>query len=148
MAPTALVSIGYEGRTLEDLVHKLRELRVASLADVRLTPLSRKPGLSKTRLGQALRGSGIDYVHFRALGNPRDNREVFRSGDAAAGCLRFAKILEAPDATEALERLEGLAREDRTAILCFERDHTRCHRQVIIDEVSQRLGAAAPVVYA
>lgn len=54
------------------------------LVDVRLTPLSRKPRLSKTKLAAALADVGIEYVHHRALGNPKDNRAGFREGQPAS----------------------------------------------------------------
>ena len=73
------MSVGYEGRTVEDLVQRLLAENVQVLVDVRLTPLSRKPGLSKTRLARALKAVGISYVHHRALGNPKDNRAGFRA---------------------------------------------------------------------
>jgi hypothetical protein len=34
---------------------------------VRLTPVSRKPGLSKTKLSEALAAVDIGYVHHRAV---------------------------------------------------------------------------------
>lgn len=46
----ALFSVGYEGRSLDELVNELHEHRVTVLLDVRLNAISRKPGLSKTRL--------------------------------------------------------------------------------------------------
>jgi hypothetical protein len=49
-----LVSIGYEGKSVGDIVAQLLQQDVRVLVDVRLTPLSRKPGLSKTKLSQAL----------------------------------------------------------------------------------------------
>lgn len=63
-----LVSIGYEGRTALELIATLSQLGVSVLVDVRLTPLSRKPGLSKTKLGLAAAEAGIRYVHLPALG--------------------------------------------------------------------------------
>ena len=89
---TALVTVGYEGRTAEELVSAVAEAGVDVLADVRLTPLSRKPGLSKRRLAAALAGAGIKYVHLPALGNPQDNREAFRRGDPASRA-RFQGLL-------------------------------------------------------
>ena len=65
------MSIGYEGKTVDDLVAQLLEQGVPVLVDVRLTPPSRKPGLSKTKLSEALAAVGIGYVHHRALGNPK-----------------------------------------------------------------------------
>lgn len=149
MMPTAgLVSIGYEGRTAVDLIERLTELEVVNLVDVRLTPLSRKPGLSKTKLGQASAATGIEYVHLPSLGNPKDNREPFRSGAVFDGCIRFTALLARPDAVAAMDQLEALARDGLTAVLCFERDHKRCHRQVIVDAMSERLGGTATVIHA
>ncbi|MFE2500029.1 DUF488 family protein [Streptomyces scopuliridis] len=53
------------------------------VADVRLTPISRKPGFSKTRLPHALDEAGITYTHLRALGNPKDNRAPSGKGGSA-----------------------------------------------------------------
>lgn len=75
-----IVSIGYEGRTIESFVVELQRAGVQTVADVRLNAISRKAGFSKTRLRDALAAVGIDYVHLRSLGNPRENH---RSGTAA-----------------------------------------------------------------
>jgi uncharacterized protein (DUF488 family) len=143
-----LVSIGYEGRTIDELLDLLSHHKVTTLIDVRLTPLSRKPGLSKTKLSASAESHGIRYIHLPALGNPKDNRESFRSGRATLGCVRFSKRLAKADAVAALDQLEAFARDGLTAVLCFERDHARCHRQVIVDEMQGRLGSRAPVIHA
>jgi len=49
-----IVSIGYEGRSLDEFVQALKGHRVDVLIDVRLTPISRKKGFSKTALSEAL----------------------------------------------------------------------------------------------
>lgn len=143
-----LVSIGYEGRTASELIQLVADLRVQTLVDVRLTPLSRKPGLSKTRLGDALTQVGIGYVHLPALGNPKDNREPFHNGATETGCIRFSALLAKPTAVAAMDQLEALARDGLTAVLCFERDHARCHRQVIVDELAVRLGSKMRLIHA
>lgn len=143
-----LVSVGYEGRTASELLHLLDDLGVGVLVDVRLTPISRKPGLSKTRLRLSAAEAGIEYRHLPALGNPRDNRDSFRGGNVSDGCIRYSKLLSLPSALSAMDQLEAFARDRLTAVLCFERDHARCHRQVIVDALTMRLGALAPVTYA
>jgi Protein of unknown function, DUF488 len=40
--------------------------------------------MSKRKLAAALADAGIDYMHLPALGNPKDNRQPFRTGDAAS----------------------------------------------------------------
>lgn len=52
--PPGLWSAGYEGRDIDSFVASLLDSRIGVVADVRLTPISRKKGFSKTRLGQAL----------------------------------------------------------------------------------------------
>ena len=74
-----LVSVGYEDRDFKELLGSLVERRVSVLVDVRLTPLSRKPGLSKRKLESALAEHGIRYIHLPALGNPKDNRAGYRA---------------------------------------------------------------------
>jgi hypothetical protein len=44
-----LLSVGYEGRTVDDLVDLLVAEGVEVVADVRLTPMSRKPGGTPSR---------------------------------------------------------------------------------------------------
>lgn len=75
------MSLGYQGRDAAELIDQLLQADVSTLVDVRLTPLSRKPGLSKRRLAEALNAAGIQYAHLPHLGSPKDNRETFRGGD-------------------------------------------------------------------
>lgn len=131
---SALVSVGYEGRSVDDLVQRLKLERVQVLVDVRLTPLSRKPGLSKTKLAEALRSEGIEYVHHRALGNPKDNRDGFRSGTSESR-KRFREVLGSDAATDALAHVVELLDGGVVALLCFERDHSTCHRDLVAEQV-------------
>ena len=129
-----LVSIGYEGRDVEELILHLRQESVAVLVDVRLNPISRKPGLSKTKLGAALADAGIRYVHLRELGNPKENREGFRNGELGAR-ERFRTVLRGAEASRALAHVGELLESGVVALLCFEDDHRRCHRGLVADEL-------------
>lgn len=80
----------------------------------------------------------MEYVHLRPLGNPRENRAPFWSGAVAAGVRRFLELMQEPTSSACLDDLAELARTRRVAVLCFERDHDRCHRQVVTDEVTSR----------
>ncbi|KOG53155.1 hypothetical protein ADK76_29010 [Streptomyces griseoflavus] len=131
-------SVGYEGRTLEAFVAALVNAQIDTVADVRLTPISRKPGFSKTRLRESLSEAGIAYVHLRALGNPKDNRAPFWEGRLAEGRARFRSILRSQAAADDLAGLVDRARTSRVAVLCFEHDEQRCHRKVVLDEIRRR----------
>lgn len=108
--------------------------------DVRLTPISRKPGFSKTALSRALSEVGIDYEHRPELGNPKPNRAGFTGGDAELRRAReiFADSLRRPAAVEAIEGLVVRSQHERVAVLCFEADQTRCHRDVVLAEIAER----------
>lgn len=80
MSTSSLLSVGYEGRDVEELIAELTSSDVSVLIDVRLTPLSRKPGMSKRKLAARLETEGISYVHAKALGNPKDNRAASGPG--------------------------------------------------------------------
>src|SRR3712207_8895768 len=67
-------TIGYEKLRPEALVAELEAAGVERLIDVRYRPQSRRPGMSKTRLGERLGDHRIAYKHRRALGTPADIR--------------------------------------------------------------------------
>ncbi|WP_227983154.1 DUF488 family protein [Nocardia spumae] len=129
-----LFTVGYEGRRADELVAILAEAGVATVVDIRLTPISRKPGLSKTKLSAALAEAGIRYVHLKELGNPRDNRDGFRVGEADSRD-RYAHVLDSPEGADALHSVRALMAQGPVALLCFEHDHTTCHRQMVADAV-------------
>jgi uncharacterized protein (DUF488 family) len=80
---TSLWTIGYERLMPEALVAELRAAGVRRVLDVRFRPQSRRPGLSKTRLGALLGEHGIAYESRRGLGTPPDLRFLYRSGRIA-----------------------------------------------------------------
>lgn len=133
----AIVTIGYEGRSIADFVASLQANRVERLIDVRELPQSRRPGFSKTKLSAALVHAGIDYVHLRELGSPTPVRHEYRaSGDFPA----FAKKYRAHIAEQgqAVTILESLAATKRSAIMCFEHDWTACHRRVLSETLEHQ----------
>lgn len=130
-----IVSVGYEGRTIDGFVADLQEAGVQTVADVRLNAISRKPGFSKTRLRDALAAVGIGYVHMRSLGNSKNNRQPFWDGHPEEGRRVFREALQSTGAQASLGELSQLARDHVVAVLCFEADVERCHRKVIIDQV-------------
>ena len=129
-----LFTIGYEGATQDDLIAALEAACVQRLIDVRALPLSRRPGFSKTPLRIALAEHGIDYLHLKPLGTPPEGREAARRGRHDAMATIYRGVLGDPAALVAVEQLRAAATERTSALLCFEREPTHCHRQVLIDE--------------
>ncbi len=145
MSTPQLVSIGYGGRDVTELIRSLKEQNVQVLVDVRLTPISRKQGLSKTALKAALAEAGISYVHHRELGNPKSNRTGYRQGNVES-LARYQEILTSGEASSALRHVLELLDEEVVALLCFEKDHSQCHRSQVVDALCEQRNLS--VVYA
>lgn len=140
---SGIVSVGYEGRDLADFVDLLITNQVGTLVDVRLNAISRRVGFSKTRLARALGDAGIAYVHLRCLGNPKENRERFRKGPLEEGVARFREVLTTDEAEEALSDLVFKASSGVVGVMCFEADHRRCHRDVVVADLLSRVDVKA-----
>lgn len=125
-------SIGYEGTTVPNFLAALRAAGVRQLIDVRMLPLSRRPGFSKTPLAAALAEEGIGYVHLKALGTPKPGRDAARKGDHATLAKVYAAQLELPEAQAAAARMRALAAETPSAVMCFCGDPAKCHRTLLL----------------
>ncbi len=140
MPGRGLWSIGYEKAAWADFRRSLLDAGVQHVVDVRDLPLSRRAGFSKRSLCAGLADAGIGYTHLRALGTPPEGRE--------ANCRRqwplFWQIVEArletPEAELALQQAAELAGASRCCLLCYEADHSICHRQRVADRLSHRYG--------
>ena len=134
-----LYTIGYEKLLPPELLNELRLAGVQRLLDVRYRPQSRRPGMSKTRLGELLGDHGIAYEHRRALGTPPDIRWFFKNNRIAEGRAAFERHIEAGHAAD----LDTLARElvhaPPTALMCLEADPSVCHRRVLAERLRARV---------
>src|SRR3954453_3009891 len=111
-----LYTIGYEKLLPPELLNELRAAGVERLIDVRYRPQSRRPGMSKTRLGEMLGDHGIAYEHRRALGTPPDIRWFFKSNRPAEGVPAFRAHMEEHEAHELDALAAELDRGPRTAL--------------------------------
>ncbi len=136
-----LFTIGYEGTTVDRVLAALRQAGVVHLVDVRAVPSSRKPGFSRRQLEAAAVEAGLLYTHLRALGTPKPGRDAARRGDAATMHRFFGAHLKAPEPQAELARAVAISREAPVCLLCFERDHTMCHRDILAGLIGAGTGA-------
>jgi len=133
-----IFTIGYERLLPPELVAELEAAGVKRVVDVRFRPQSRRPGMSKTRLGQLLSDHGIAYEHRKELGTPPDIRWFFKNKREAEGRERYRTHVE-ETASDALDSLAGeLDRAPATALLCLEAAPEGCHRRVIAEQLMAR----------
>lgn len=119
-------TVGYTRRNIAGFLAVLVEAGVSTVVDVRHAPVSmHKPDFSKKNLARHLAGVGIDYIHMRHLGVPRDIR-----GRAAVTGSRDT-IWEWYDdhiATSLSLNAFFNSGDHPVALLCTEVDPTSCHR--------------------
>jgi len=132
-----IFTIGYEGTTMADFLAALKAAGVERVIDIRALPLSRRPGFSKSMLAASLLEAGIGYVHLKALGTPKRGRDAAKKGDRATLEEVYAGQLELPEAQVQVAQMLDLAREKPSALLCFERDPSVCHRTLLLDAVGE-----------
>ena len=138
-----LYTIGYEQTRAQAVLDELEQAGVKLLVDVRAIASSRRPGFSKSQLAAGLGERGISYVHLRGLGTPKEGRIAARSGDIATLQRIYAKHLTTPQAREELDELSALVKTSGpVCVLCYERDHTHCHRRWIAEVIEDRNGVA------
>lgn len=141
-----IFTIGYEKRSIDDLIWLLQARHIERVVDVRLTPASRRPDFAKKRLSASLEAAGIVYEHRADLGNPLAIREVYLAGDAEGGHRRFREHLS-NGASAALDQFAESIRSQTVALLCLERDAHCCHRSVVATMAAERLPDERAVVH-
>lgn len=130
-----LMTIGYEGASLDDFIATLKAASVKKLIDIRELPLSRKKGFSKRALCEAVEAAGITYEHVKSLGDPKAGRDAAKAGDFSTFRRIFSKHLTTEPAQLAIDRIIPIAIEGGACLLCFERCHKECHRAMVADEI-------------
>jgi hypothetical protein len=137
-----IVTIGYEGRSLEGYLNELLRAAVTVLCDVRRNPFSHKYGFSKGTLGNVCEGVGIRYEHVPELGIASDKRrELETQADYDALFAEFERE-SLPQQGALLETIRAWVRAgERVALTCFERLPVQCHRHCVA-EALVRMGGA------
>jgi uncharacterized protein (DUF488 family) len=131
-----LATIGYEGSTLADFIATLLTAGVERVIDVREVAQSRRPGFSKNALRMALADVGIDYHHFRQLGDPKHGREAARAGKVELFRAIFTAHMDLPGSRAALNDAIVLASEKKSVLICFERNPKHCHRTIVAERMA------------
>jgi uncharacterized protein (DUF488 family) len=134
--PPHVLTIGHSTHAADRFAALLRAHRIELLGDVRRHPGSRRhPQFGADSLRAALQGAGIAYQGLgeQLGGRRRSGRDSPNTGWRVAAFQAYADHMQTAEFAAGLERLEGLARERRAAIMCAEGDWRRCHRRLIAD---------------
>lgn len=136
MSLRTLYTSGYEGLDQESFIHKLKSNPIQYVIDIRERPISRKKGFSKTGLKEALLSVDIDYLHYKELGSPSELRKKVREdGDFSYFFKQYSKHLSSQ--SQILKEVNKIINKANCCLLCFEKDHEKCHRKVVAEKIKQ-----------
>jgi hypothetical protein len=132
-----IVTIGYEGRSIDSFVRTLIENGVSVLIDVRNNPVSRKYGFSKGSMPGILSRVGIGFFHFPELGIPSEIRKMDMDDE---GWLRMLDDYQAslPEKKQWINMIVSVAEKDRVALMCYEKELDHCHRSRIAKHLMEK----------
>lgn len=135
---SGLVTIGYEGKSLEAYLNQLLQDSVTLLCDVRRNPLSRKYGFSKGTLKNACEGVGIRYEHLPELGiASEERRDLHTQADYDALFANY-ETESLPQQGEALSQIrKWIDAGERVALTCYEALPCQCHRHCVADALTR-----------
>ena len=135
-AEMSLLTIGYEGLSLEKYMVLLLQNNVRVLCDVRKNAYSQKFGFSKAQLAKACEGVGIRYVHIPNLGIVSEKRKELNTQldyDLLFNEYEQTTLRSARNELNYLYKL--LQTDKRIALTCFEHNPLQCHRSRIANRL-------------
>jgi uncharacterized protein (DUF488 family) len=148
-AGPALLTIGYEGKCLEQYLNQLLQAGVTLLCDVRRNPLSRKYGFSKATLSKACEGVGIRYEHVPELGIDSDKRRNLETQKDYDALFLIYERDSLPQQNAALDRIRQwlMVEKQRVALTCFEELPHRCHRHCVAKTLERNEGLSLTAIH-
>lgn len=138
---TEILTVGHSNHEEREFLDLLRGAGVELVADIRANPHSRYPQFNRSSLAAELIEQGIHYID---LGGELGGRRTPAADSPNAGWEKieafqgYADHMSSLEFETGIERLEELARERRTAVMCAEADWSRCHRRLLSDALTFR----------
>lgn len=128
-----IYTIGYAQRAIESFVETLKKNNVNALADVRSLPYSRMfPEYNADHLSETLKKNGIAYIPLGKELGPRSENDDDYLED---GTVSFSKLRTNDLFLSGIQRLKnGLDKGFNIAMMCAEKDHVTCHRNLLISQ--------------
>jgi uncharacterized protein (DUF488 family) len=135
-----IMTIGHSTRPVKEFIRLLKAHQVRRLVDVRTIPRSRhNPQFNRSQLSPALHSARLHYTYMPGLGGFRHARpDSLNAGWHNASFRGFADYMQTSEFRNNLDKLIGLAKSERSAIMCAEAVAWRCHRSLIADALLAR----------
>lgn len=132
-----VLTIGHSNRSMEDFLALLKEFQIGALVDIRRFPSSRKfPHFNRGSLQEELAGNQIGYSWIESLGGRRHSASGNVSPNQGLKSIDFRSYADHMLTEEfhlGVEEILGIARCQRTAVMCAEKLFWSCHRRLLCD---------------
>lgn len=135
-----LLTLGYEGHSLESYLDTLLRAGTTILCDVRRNPLSRKYGFSKSTLRESCKAVGIRYEHLPELGIASDRRRTLETQSDYDALFADYERDDLPHQGEAISQIvTWIGANERVTLTCYEHLPQQCHRHCVAEAVEREL---------
>lgn len=138
IADADFFTVGYAGRSTDDLLASLRSAQVRLLLDIRYSPVSMyRPELSKRNFAELLARQGIEYLHVPQWGVPREIRaQAIEAGSRDPIWRWYDENVVWPFFARNLHWFLNM--EHPLAMMCMEADPKECHRHRLFLELEKQ----------
>lgn len=131
-----IVTIGYEGKTIDKFLNELIVNKINVVIDVRRNAYSMKFGFQLNKLKNYLEKIGIDYIHIPELGIPSSQRENLENYEDYQ--ILFTNYRSEIDTKrDHLEMIKSIGQNKKVSLMCFEKDVRYCHRGIIAERLRE-----------
>ena len=134
-----LLTIGYEGVTLNAFLDALQAAGVETLVDVRQMPLSESAASpSAPWRKRSVVAVSIMSTRWNWVARARFATCTREDGSWANGGSTVGYLAHLATQAQAVDRVVFRALRSRCALLCFEADYRVCHRRYVADAAAER----------
>ena len=140
---TAIYTIGYEGKTIDQFIKILKDNEIDTVIDIRASVKSeKKPDFNGDILKRSLKQNKIDYEHYQNLGVHFVVQQPYKLGYIDVECLENWYRWNIDENINFVEFVESLKNKGKCALMCMERFATpqdkqkiHCHRYILSEKI-------------
>lgn len=128
-------TIGHSTHSFDEFVAMLKYYEIKMLVDIRRFPGSRRyPHFNSAVLEASLAEQNLEYLHLENLGGRRKaNLDSKNTAWRHPSFRGYADFMETETFKEEINKLETIASEHHTSIMCSEAVWWSCHRSMVSD---------------
>ncbi|WP_206028695.1 DUF488 domain-containing protein [Thalassoroseus pseudoceratinae] len=141
MIEKSIWTIGHSKHAIEHFLSIVRDASIECVVDVRrFAGSKRQPQFGQKNLQSSLQEIEVSYIHLPDLGGRRKKRadDSPNHGWRVESFNAYADYMLTESFQSALSKLEEIATDQATAIMCAEAVPWRCHRRLIADALIVR----------